>query len=114
MNTPGFAAAASLYKATGQYRAVAGSPNALPGGREVLPQLPIGFCQANCDAIADPFLRTVCDLNCLGSGGQGSGAGGGSHSCLPRCGRCLPDPDSRTGRSRLCVRPNCEAVDRAC
>ena len=49
MNMPGFTAETSLYKTRRQYPAVAGTPNALVGSQGVLPQLPIGFCMADCD-----------------------------------------------------------------
>ena len=68
MSIPRFTAEASLYKTSGHYR-MAGAPNDLVGSREVLPQLPIGFCQANCDLIQDDFLRDVCNLRCFNQPG---------------------------------------------
>ena len=108
MNLPGFTAETSL-QSHGHYRAMAGASTTLRG---VVPQLPIGFCQANCDSISDPFMRSVCNLNCLAEGGDGVGR---HHPlCLPQCGRCLPNEDSPTGRSRLCILRNCADVDRPC
>lgn len=113
MNMPGFTAEASLYKASGHYR-MAGAPNDLVGSHEVLPQLPIGFCQANCDHIQDDFLRTVCNLGCLDQSDGGGVGGGGGQSCRPSCGPCHSDPDSPTGRSKTCVKRNCDDYDRSC
>jgi hypothetical protein len=115
-NAPKFTAEASLYKSNVHYR-VAGSPNDLLSSREVLPQLPVGFCMAECDfTISDPFLSDVCKLGCLG----GSGGGGVFEPrdfeprCRPRCSRCLPDLESETGRSRTCVRADCEVATIPC
>ena len=72
MNIPGFTADVSLYKTNGHYR-IASTPNNLVGSRRVLPQLPIGFCMANCDHIQDDFMRTVCNMGCLEQGGGGGG-----------------------------------------
>lgn len=116
MNLPGFTAETSL-QAHGHYRTIGGTAGGFANATGVVPQLPIGFCQANCDHISDDFLRTVCELNCFSGGGTGGGGGaggGGSHLCTPRCGRCLPDPDSRTGRSKFCILRNCNDVQRAC
>src|SRR5215831_14663281 len=114
MNLPGFTAETSLRSASGTYRSMAG--HSFGSTSQVLPQLPIGFCQANCDRIQDPFLRTVCELQCFSQGGGGGtgGGGGGGQVCRPQCGRCLPDSDSPTGRSKLCILRNCNDVTRSC
>lgn len=113
MNLPGFTAETSL-QSNGHYRTMvgAGGFTTMSG---VVPQLPIGFCMANCDRIGDDFMRSVCNLNCLGGGGNGGGGGPSQHLCTPRCSRtCYPNEDSPTGRSRLCILRNCEDVERAC
>src|SRR5258705_9201107 len=113
MSLPGFTAETSLQLAGGTYRSVGGMSSGLVSG--VLPQLPIGFCQANCDRIIDPFLSAVCRLQCLDQGGGGpGGGGGGGQVCRPGCGRCLPDSESPTHRSKTCILRNCDDVQRAC
>ena len=112
MNMPGFKAEASLYKTSGHYR-MAGTPNDLVGSRGVLPQLPIGFCQANCDAISDPFLRTVCELQCADQGGCGGGGGGGGQFCRPGCGPCRR-VTGKPGRWKTCIRRNCDDYEVRC
>src|SRR5216683_5494663 len=113
MNLPGFAAETSLYRTSGHYRAMAGAPNALVDGRGVLPQLPIGFCQANCDSIADTFLRTVCEIQCIERLGGGDSGGGAGQFCRPKCGPCRRDPRSPSGFSSTCRNPDCstEKID---
>src|SRR5262249_44016894 len=64
MHMPGLTAASSLYRSSAFYRSARAS-GGLPGKREILPQLPIGFCMANCDRIEDDFLRSVCELQCF-------------------------------------------------
>lgn len=114
MKMPGFTAQASLYKAGGHFR-MAETQNNLIGSGEVLPQLPIGFCQANCDHIQDDFLRSVCELRCSeDQGGGGGGGGGGGQHCSPKCGPCNSDPNSPTGGFQTCIKPNCDDYDRAC
>jgi len=109
MNIPGFTAETSLSLTNGRYRAVAGASNAWVDARGVFPQLPIGFCQANCDAISDPFLSAVCRLQCVDQGG-GGGDGGGGQSCLPRPLGCQDDPNSPTGCSIFFRQPDCKVV----
>ena len=65
MNMPGFTAEKSIYRTSDHYRAISNTRNDARSSREVLPQLPIGFCQANCDSIQDSFLRSVCVLRCF-------------------------------------------------
>lgn len=113
MNLPGFTAETSL-GLSGHYRATAGGFGGFANLPAVMPQLPIGFCQANCDMIQDPFMSAVCKLQCLDGGGGSGGGGGGGQVCRPACGRCLPDEDSPTGRSKLCILRNCDDVSRAC
>src|SRR6266545_2726122 len=108
MNMPGYTAEASLATARGFYRTARAGSDSLPG-QGVLPQLPIGFCQANC-APDDLF----CVLRCLDQGGGGSGPRPPTPRCRPACGPCLPDEDSLTGRSRLCIKANCNDYTRRC
>jgi hypothetical protein len=112
MNLPGFTAETSLRSGGNIYRSMGG--HSLGSMSQVLPQLPIGFCQANCDRIQDPFLHSVCELQCLDQGGGGGTGGGGGQVCRPQCGRCLPDSESPTGRSKFCLLRNCDDVTRAC
>src|SRR5262249_49320455 len=116
MNMPGLTAESSLYRSNAFYRSARAS--GAPGKRQVVPQLPIGFCMANCDRIRDDFLRSVCELNCFeqdgtGRGGGGGGGGGGQH-CKPSCGPCIPDPESPLGGFKTCIKTNCDDYDVAC
>ena len=89
MNMPGFTAETSLYKTSGHYR-MAGTPGDLLGSREVLPQLPIGFCMADCEFTHpnDSILREHCKLGCL-EGGDPRGPIVISEPPEPRCGPCI-------------------------
>lgn len=116
MNIPGLTAEASLYRTNG-YSWMAGTRAAMANSREVLPQLPIGFCQANCDQIQDDFLRTVCEIRCSeqgSGGGDGVGSGHQDHLCRPGCGPCQHDPSSSSGRSRTCIKSSCDDFTRKC
>ncbi|WHZ16086.1 MAG: hypothetical protein OJF52_002935 [Nitrospira sp.] len=113
MKLPGFTAGSTLYKTTRTYNSI-GRSFVTPGNHGVLLQLPIGFCQANCDHISDPFLRSVCNLQCFDQGGGGGGAGRGGQFCRPGCGPCHRDPDSPTGRYKTCVKRNCDTYDVRC
>jgi len=91
---PGLTATASIYRTSGRYR-TAGGPKDTVGGTAVLPQLPIGFCMADCDSsyADDPFLASVCKLRCFdqeggGGGGTGGGGGNGGHWLALECRRC--------------------------
>jgi hypothetical protein len=109
-NIPGYTAEASLYSSGQFYQAIRAS-GALPVSRGVLPQLPIGFCQAECSP-----GDYQCLFDCMGGrdgGGDGGGGGGGEH-CSPACGPCYPDPDSPMGGFRTCVDYNCNTHDRQC
>ena len=114
MNMPGFTAQASLYK-TGVHFRMAETRNALAGKGDVLPQLPIGFCMANCDSIEDDFMRTVCEMRCSeDQGGGGGGGGGRPQICKPTCGPCSADDSSPTGGYQTCIKTNCDDYDRQC
>jgi hypothetical protein len=109
MNMPGFAGETSLYKTRGHYRAIA---NAV-GGRGVLPQLPIGFCMADCDAQYEwgTLDNTVCKFDCLGSGNGGGGGGGGGGGppdlTCAQCKRaCLKKPPAQRNACRQACEEN--------
>ena len=108
MTMPGFSAQAALARTRGSYRRYRRRASMGDTGR-VMAQLPIGFCQANCDRIQDDFMRTVCEMQCLEQGGGGgTGGGGGNPVCRPQCQPCRRDTTSSTGRSRTCIRRDCE------
>jgi hypothetical protein len=109
MTMPGLTAEASLCRTSGRYRtATRGRAAARVQG--IIPQLmPIGFCQANCQP--DDWL---CVMRCLEQEPGGGPGGGPQEVCRVGCGRCLPDPDSPTGRSKTCVRRDCSTVTRRC
>ena len=116
LNMPGFTAQASLYKA-GWHLRMAATQDSWVGKGDVLPQLPMGFCMANCDSIEDDFMRTVCEMRCSeDQGGGGGGGGGGGHPviCKPQCGPCRADDSSSTGGFQTCIKPNCDDYDRPC
>jgi hypothetical protein len=114
-NMPGFSADAALYQTSGRYR-TAGSRRRSAGGG-ILPQLPIGFCMADCEFnVSDPFMQDVCKLGCLGSGGGGGGVGGGGGGgggCRPGCGTCRRVA-GRTGRWKTCINADCEDREVRC
>ncbi len=116
MNMPGFSAQAALGRTRGRYRRFGPGASMGHAGR-VTAQLPIGFCQANCDRIQDDFMRTVCEMQCLdqgGGGGTGPGGGGGGPVCRPKCQTCRRDTSSSTGRSRSCINRDCDAYTVEC
>jgi len=89
LSLPGFSAEAALYRSSGSYRAVGGSVGH-SAKRSILPQLPIGFCMAECDYTqGDPFSRDVCKLGCLGGDPGGSGGGGPTSPGELVCGPCI-------------------------
>jgi hypothetical protein len=74
MKTPGFNAEASLYKSSRRYigRATSGVLSASMG---ITPQLPIGFCMADCDGQYDwgTLDNQICKFGCLDAGSGASG-----------------------------------------
>jgi hypothetical protein len=119
MNIPGYNAEVSLYKTRGHYRAMAGTPNALVGGRGVLPQLPLDLLTCLRDCQFDPdfaLCNDICYWNDFTSGGGGGdgGGGGGGGGCPRTCGACLRDPHSASGFSKTCRFPNCEIYKIEC
>jgi hypothetical protein len=115
MNMPGFSAQAALARTRGRYRRFGHGASMDSTGR-VTAQLPIGFCQANCDRIQDDFMRTVCEMQCMDQGGGGTdpGGGGGGTFCRPKCQTCRRDPESSSGRSRSCINRDCDTYTLEC
>ena len=106
--TPGFTAEISLDRSQHVY-AVNPYSGDLRGSGAVRPQLrSTGFCQANCSP--GDYL---CLFSCMEEGG-GGGFEPPTPRCRPGCGPCQGDPDSPTGRSRLCIQADCETYDRQC
>jgi|SRR5882672_705493 len=125
MNMPGFTADASLYKATGQYRAMAGAANSMTRGRGVLPQLPRQISLMNCLGDCgftyndDDQNRIACINTCywddfVHSGDGDQGGGGGGHFCHPTCGKCHHDTRSPSGSSRTCILADCSREREDC
>ena len=111
MNLPGFSAEASLYKSVRQYR-MAGTRK--PGSRGVLPQLPIGFCMADCDFTEhDPLSNAACKFDCLGQSDGGGPGGPGDQVCTPGCTPCRRVA-GKTGRWKTCITRNCDDREVRC
>src|SRR5262249_50188701 len=74
MNMPVFTGETSLYKTRGHYCAMASTPTGLVCGR-VLPQLPIGWCMADCDEQYPwgSIDNWACKYGCVGAGTDGGG-----------------------------------------
>ena len=91
MNMPGFSAEGALYKSSRYYvgRTTSG---ALAASLGITPQLPIGFCMAECDGQYDSgsLDNQICKFGCMdtggggggGDGGGGGGGGGSGRACL--------------------------------
>jgi hypothetical protein len=113
MNLPGFTAEASLYKSMRQYRRT-GNLSAFARGRGVLPQLPIGFCMADCDFNeTDPLSNAVCKFGCLDQQDGGSVGGPGNPICRPSCTRCHTVP-GQPGRWKTCIDRKCDDREVRC
>ncbi len=105
MRTPGFTATTTLATGAGRYRAAATSGGA--SGNLLRPAAAIymdGRFVCYGEVTPNGFI------NCYPGGGGGGGGGG----CRPACGRCQADSDSPTGRSRFCIRANCDDYTRPC
>ena len=111
MNTPGFNAEASLYKADGYYHSAATYFSAADG-IVVQPQLRKTDYECVHDCL-EAGGGDMCNFFCTENVDEGGGGGGGE-SCRPGCGPCYNDPDSATGRSKTCVRADCETYDVQC
>jgi hypothetical protein len=110
MNIPGFTASTSLYRAGGRYRASANRSGASANVGAVLPQLQreraLLLCLEDCDN--NPSCVAVCNAT------HGGETGETSTFCPPGCGRCIPDPESRTGRSKTCNTADCRLYQKRC
>jgi len=109
MKVPQFNAEASLYESAARYRKFGPIPRGAGGGT-VLPQLmkSAGFCMADCDfTTSDPLSNMACKFDCMERGGDGGPSGPSGPSCRPACGPCIDG-------TRLCIRADCETVERLC
>lgn len=110
---PGFSGEASIYRSTRQYR-MTGTYNDLTAGRGVVPQLPIGFCMADCDFTEhDPLSNMACKFGCMGGDGGGGGSGPSGPVCKPSCTPCQRVA-GMPGRWRTCINRNCEDREVRC
>jgi hypothetical protein len=113
MNIPRFTAEASLYKTSRQYQ-MAGTPKDLVGSRGVLPQLPIGFCMADCDFTErDPLSNIACKFGCFEEQEGGGGGGPGDPVCTPSCTPCRRVA-GKPGRWKTCISRNCDDYEVRC
>lgn len=102
---PGFIAESSLYKTIGRYQLASTTQRGELNASMVQPSLAIyqdGRFVCNGEITESGYI------NCYPIGG------GGGPFCRPSCGRCESDPESRTGRSRTCIKRNCDDVVRPC
>ena len=120
MNKPGFNAEASLYKVGEFYQPTVtqgggSSGNPADNNAVVQPQLRNTDyeCVHDCLEAGGPESLDMCNFFCTENVNDGGGGGGGQ-SCRLGCGPCHNDPDSPTGRSRTCVRADCETYDTQC
>ena len=117
MNLPGYTAEASLSKQGRFYRSPATYLSDSFG------------VSGDGIAVVQPQLRKTdfeCVHDCLEAGGgdicnffctenvDPGGGGGGGQQCRPSCGPCKRDPDSPSGRSRLCINAKCDDFTRRC
>ena len=106
MRTPGFTATTMLDVEASRYRVAAtgsgASDNLLRPAAAIYVD---GRFVCNGEVTPNGFI------NCYPIGG---GGGGGNPRCRPACSRCQADSDSPTGRSRFCIRANCDDYTRPC
>ncbi len=105
MNIPRFTAEDSLYRTSGRYQMTSSTHRVELNASLVQPSAAIyvdGRFVCYGDVTGGGFI------NCYPPGG------GGSEFCRPSCGPCHSDPDSPTGRSRTCLKRNCDDYDRPC
>ena len=102
MRTPGFVATTAEDVPVGRYQIIALTDLRVTG--MIQPAAAIymdGRFICNGEVTANGFI------NCYPPGG-------GGQRCRPACGPCQSDPDSSTGRSRFCIRANCDDYSRPC
>jgi hypothetical protein len=109
MNMPGFTAEASLSKQGKFYRLPATYVSDSFG---VQPQLRKTDYECVHDCL-EAGGGDICNFFCTENVDPGGGGGGGQQ-CRPSCGPCQRDPDSRTGRSRLCIDAKCDDYTKRC
>jgi hypothetical protein len=109
MNMPGFTAEASFSKQGKFYRLPATYVSDSFG---VQPQLRKTDFECVHDCL-EAGGGDICNFFCTENVDPGGGGGGGQQ-CRPSCGPCTRDPDSRTGRSRLCINAKCDDFTRRC
>jgi len=102
---PGFTASRSHYTSANAYRG--GARGSLTGA--VVAQMrSIGFCMADCDmSETSPLGNAICKMNCMDDPGGGGGGGPPEPRCRPQCGPCIDG-------TRLCIRADCETIERTC
>jgi hypothetical protein len=113
MTTPGFNAAASIYRSTAIYRT--GSFGRSANGITVELAMSADCIENVMHASEMSYADAV--WWCAGyEGGSGGGGGGGwvTPGCDPACSPCRPDEQSETGRSRNCVTSDCQPYSVTC
>jgi len=109
MNMPGFTAAASLSKQGKFYRLPATYVSDSFG---VQPQLRKTDYECVHDCL-EAGGGDICNFFCTENVDPDVGGGGGQQ-CRPSCGPCKRDPDSPSGRSRLCINAKCDDYTKRC
>ena len=104
MRTPGFNAMNALAASARPYRSAA------LDRRETSALQPAAAIYSGGRFICYGEVTENGFINCYPTGG----GGGGVDRCRPSCGPCRADPESRTGRSRFCLRANCDVYSRPC
>lgn len=105
MNMPGFTAETAIYSSGRQYVGRSAFGAAQSDG--VTPQLPPGFCMADCDQQYDwgSIDNAVCKFDCMG--GDGGGGGGGGDSGPSDCALCLRSCARKPAARRKACRQDC-------
>jgi len=107
MSMPGFMAETSLYTSTARYvgRSTHAGAAELHG---VTPQLPAGFCMADCDQQFEwgSLDNAVCKFGCMG-GDEGGGGGGGGGGGPSDCALCYRSCARKPPRQRKACREDC-------
>jgi len=91
----------------------------IPVGHGLLPQLRArgGYWQCLAEHREAGFPMDLSSFFCQGEIGEpppGYEPGPSGPVCRPRCSRCQVDDDSPTGRSKVCIKADCDSVDRPC